>query len=46
MCQRLLDKGLIYDVETPIQNNFVTGKLYRFRVDSDNIADNQVKQWK
>lgn len=50
ICQKMLEKSLIQAVEegkgTMFKKKFNVNNLYRFFMDRDDIADNQVKKWK
>ena len=45
ICQKMLEKGLISAVEDTQVRIFNINNLYRFYMDKDDIADNQVKKW-
>ena len=45
ICQKILEKKLINAIEEKKGRIFNINNLYRFFMDSDDIADNQVKRW-
>lgn len=45
LCQQMLERGLLQAVEDPRNMCFSAISLYRFYMDRDDIADNQVKTW-
>lgn len=45
LCQQMLERGLLQAVEDLQNMSFSTTSLYRFYMDRDDIADNQVKTW-
>lgn len=46
ICQKMLEKKLIYAVDDSMGRIFNMSNYYRFHMDRDDIADNLVKEWK
>lgn len=45
ICQKMLEKNLIGGIEDKSGRIFNINNLYRFYMDRDDIANNQVKRW-
>ena len=46
ICQKMLEKKLIYAVDETMGRIFNINNYYRFHMDRDDIADNLIKEWK
>jgi hypothetical protein len=46
ICQKMVEKKLIFPVDETMGKIFNINNYYRFHMDRDDIADNMIKKWK